>query len=188
MSALLREAVKYWRAIYDMTPVRKQMLKGAYLSESGTTVVLYRDFHAETRRFIEAFGYDRLSKDCERGEAALTEFSRTFDRVVPDSFRVPADLLARCADELDPAVREAFTESIRRRRAVAESEADLAMASVEVADGDRRGLLLQTTRDSILPNAAASALKPCASPAARCSSGRSARAGGRIPHGDRRDL
>ncbi len=71
----------------------------------------------------------------ERGEAALTEFSRTFDRVVPDSFRVPADLLARCADELDPAVREAFTESIRRRRAVAESEADLAMASVEVADG-----------------------------------------------------
>lgn len=67
-------------------------------------------------------------------EAALTEFSRTFDRVVPDSFRVPADLLARCADELDPAVRRrspGHPAPPRGRR----SEADLAMASVEVADG-----------------------------------------------------
>ena len=71
---LLREAVKYWRAVYDMTPVRKQMLRSAYLSEAGTTVVLYRDFHAETRRFIEAFGYERLLKECGRGEAALEEF------------------------------------------------------------------------------------------------------------------
>jgi len=94
--ALLREAVKYWRAIYDMTPVRKQMLKGAYLSESGTTVVLYRDFHAETRRFIEAFGYDRLSKDCERGEAALEEF------------------VAACPSEAQKADMRVFIDELKR--------------------------------------------------------------------------
>ena len=72
--AVMREAVKYWQAVYDMTPVRKAQLKSAYLSEAGTTVVLYRDFNAETRRFIEDFGYARLLKECERGEAALEEF------------------------------------------------------------------------------------------------------------------
>ncbi len=95
--ALLREAVKYWRAVYDMTPVRKQMLKGAYLSESGTTVVLYRDFHAETRRFIEAFGYDRLLlKECDRGETALEEF------------------VAACPSEAQKADMRVFVDELRR--------------------------------------------------------------------------
>ena len=71
----------------------------------------------------------------ERGEDALREFAAKFDRVVPEQLRVPAEVLARCADELDPGVRAAFEESIRRRRAVAETEGTPGLASVEVADG-----------------------------------------------------
>jgi histidinol dehydrogenase len=58
----------------------------------------------------------------DRGVQALEEFSQRFDHVVPDSFRVPAEALIRAEAELDPELREAFAESIRRRRLVAESE------------------------------------------------------------------
>ena len=71
----------------------------------------------------------------ERGQRALIEFSRKFDRVVPEYLRVPADVLARCADELDADVRAAFEESIRRRREVAETEGDPALVRAEVAPG-----------------------------------------------------
>lgn len=52
------------------------------------------------------------------GEAALRRFSEQFDHVVPDSLRVPAEVLERCDRELDPTLRAAFEESIRRRRTV----------------------------------------------------------------------
>ncbi|MDR1711994.1 MAG: histidinol dehydrogenase [Propionibacteriaceae bacterium] len=58
----------------------------------------------------------------ERGVAALEEYSERFDRVVPSSFRVPLEALADAEHGLDPSLRAAFAESIRRRRAVAESE------------------------------------------------------------------
>lgn len=70
-----------------------------------------------------------------RGTDALTEFSQRFDRVVPESFRVPAEVLARCADELDADVRAALTESIRRREEVARAELEPASVCVEVAPG-----------------------------------------------------
>ena len=76
-----------------------------------------------------------------RGAEALTEYSHRFDGVVPPSLRVPADVLARCASELDPQLAQAFAEAIRRRRAVAESlERDADPAPAQVADGARVGL------------------------------------------------
>jgi len=77
----------------------------------------------------------------QRGEAALREYSERFDRVVPESLRVPAADLARAAEELDPELAAAFAEAIRRRRQVAEElERDAAPAPAILADGARVGL------------------------------------------------
>ncbi len=74
----------------------------------------------------------------DEGEAALRRFSEQFDHVVPTSLRVDPAELARCAEGLDPALREAFAESIRRRRLVCrEGEREPAETIVEVADGAR---------------------------------------------------
>lgn len=70
-----------------------------------------------------------------RGAEALTEFSQRFDRVVPASFRVPVDLLADASDQLEPGLRAALEESIRRRRLVAESERTAEAVRVDVAPG-----------------------------------------------------
>jgi len=70
-----------------------------------------------------------------RGAAALAEFSERFDRVVPESFRVPRPAIDAALAGLDPQVRRAFTESIRRRRLVAEAEAASVPARVELAPG-----------------------------------------------------
>ena len=66
---------------------------------------------------------------------ALAEFSERFDRVVPESFRVPPDELAAALDGLDAHVRAAFGEAIRRRRQVAEAEAEATPVRVELAPG-----------------------------------------------------
>lgn len=70
-----------------------------------------------------------------RGAAALAEFSERFDRVVPDSFRVPQPAIAEALATLDPEVRTAFTESIRRRRLVADAEAASVPARVQLGRG-----------------------------------------------------
>ncbi|WP_040284251.1 histidinol dehydrogenase [Tessaracoccus massiliensis] len=76
-----------------------------------------------------------------RGEEALRELSERFDGVTPESFRVPAEALAQAAAELDPVLADAFTESIRRRRQVAESlELDPAPSPAILANGARVGL------------------------------------------------
>lgn len=71
------------------------------------------------------------------GEAALRRFSEQFDSVVPGSLRVPAEVLERCAAELDPGLAAAFTESIRRRRAVCQAEAAVPEPVVELGPGAR---------------------------------------------------
>jgi histidinol dehydrogenase len=53
-----------------------------------------------------------------RGTAALIEFAEKFDGVTLTGTRVPAEALARALDELDPAVRAALEESVRRARLV----------------------------------------------------------------------
>ena len=53
-----------------------------------------------------------------RGAAALRELSARYDGVVPDRIRVPAQVLAAALAQLDPSLRAALEESIRRARAV----------------------------------------------------------------------
>jgi histidinol dehydrogenase len=72
-----------------------------------------------------------------RGETALRELSERFDRVVPPSFRVPADVLAAALDRLDPDIRAAFEVAIARRRAVSAAELGEREVAVDVAAGAR---------------------------------------------------
>ena len=74
----------------------------------------------------------------DRGAEALREYSEKFDHVVPDHLRVPAEVLVEAAADLDDTLRQAFTESIRRRRQVCrEAEVETSPAPVEVAAGAR---------------------------------------------------
>ncbi|MER6095506.1 histidinol dehydrogenase [Streptomyces sp. NPDC001728] len=52
------------------------------------------------------------------GAAAVIEYGEKFDGVRVPSLRVPAEAIGRALDELDPAVRAALEESIRRTRLV----------------------------------------------------------------------
>lgn len=54
----------------------------------------------------------------EHGAAAALDYTERFDKVRPASVRVPAPVIARARDELDPAVTAALEESIRRARKV----------------------------------------------------------------------
>ena len=77
----------------------------------------------------------------ERGTEALAEYSHRFDGVVPATFRVPERVLVEAAEQLDPKLRGAFEESIRRRRVVAETlECDPDPAPAVLAEGARVGL------------------------------------------------
>ncbi len=77
----------------------------------------------------------------DRGAQALAEYSSRFDHVLPDSFRVPDEVLETAAAELDPHLRSAFGEAIRRRRQVAESlELGHDPAAAELAPGAHVGL------------------------------------------------
>ncbi|MEU6392623.1 histidinol dehydrogenase [Streptomyces sp. NPDC046939] len=53
-----------------------------------------------------------------RGDAALIDFAEKFDGVTLDSVRVPAEAIADALKTLDPEVRAALEESIRRARIV----------------------------------------------------------------------
>jgi histidinol dehydrogenase len=76
----------------------------------------------------------------ERGEWALRELSEKFDRVVPESFRVPPEAIANAINRIEPELRAALEESIRRRRLVAEAlEVEPEWREVEVAPGARVG-------------------------------------------------
>ena len=71
----------------------------------------------------------------ERGAEALAEYSAAFDRVVPESFRVPQQELKTAAARLAPDVRAAFAQAIDRRRRVAEAEGALVPVRVELGPG-----------------------------------------------------
>lgn len=53
-----------------------------------------------------------------RGAAALRDLAERFDGVRPEHLRVPAEALAAALEQLDPAVRAALEESVRRARLV----------------------------------------------------------------------
>jgi histidinol dehydrogenase len=72
--------------------------------------------------FDVAAALEKVRPICEdvhhRGDAALIEYAERFDGVRLDQVRVPAAALTRALEELDPAVRAALEESIRRARIV----------------------------------------------------------------------
>jgi len=70
-----------------------------------------------------------------RGAAALTELSERFDHVTPQ-LRVPQAAIDQAVASMDPAVRKAVTEAIKRRRAVCEAtEIEPPERTLMVADG-----------------------------------------------------
>src|SRR6266545_1633978 len=71
-----------------------------------------------------------------RGLEAIKEYGEKFDHVRVDDLRVPADALKSALEELDPEVRAAFEESIRRVREVSQDERGADVTS-EPAPGGR---------------------------------------------------
>ncbi|MFI0371626.1 histidinol dehydrogenase [Actinomadura sp. 1N219] len=65
---------------------------------------------------------DKVRPICDgvrhRGSAAVREYTKAFDGVELDGTRVPVETVHRALAELDPAVRDALEESIRRARLV----------------------------------------------------------------------
>ncbi|MBL1097070.1 histidinol dehydrogenase [Streptomyces coffeae] len=92
-------------------------LRGAALSEGG----IDRDLLPRAELDVEA-ALEKVRPICEdvrhRGTAALIDYARRFDGVTLERVRVPAEALQRALAELDPAVRAALEESIRRARLV----------------------------------------------------------------------
>ncbi|MBV2356969.1 histidinol dehydrogenase [Streptomyces sp. J2-1] len=72
--------------------------------------------------FDVAAALEKVRPICEavhhRGDAALIDFAERFDGVRLENVRVPARALTEALDALDPAVRAALEESIRRARLV----------------------------------------------------------------------
>ncbi|MGK3648110.1 histidinol dehydrogenase [Pseudarthrobacter enclensis] len=70
----------------------------------------------------------------ERGFEALAELAQRFDGVDQTHPRVPADAIAAALESLDPAVRRALEESIRRARVFADGQRPRNV-DVELGDG-----------------------------------------------------
>lgn len=70
----------------------------------------------------------------ERGEAALREQAERFDRVTGHDVRVPAAHIAEALAALDPAVREALEEAIRRVRLASAAQVPAAQTT-RIGDG-----------------------------------------------------
>ncbi|MEV4505284.1 histidinol dehydrogenase [Streptomyces klenkii] len=92
-------------------------LRGAASSEAGVD----RDLLPRAELDVEA-ALEKVRPICEdvhhRGTAALIDYAHRFDGVTLDRIRVPAEAITRALEELDPAVRAALEESIRRARIV----------------------------------------------------------------------
>ena len=71
-----------------------------------------------------------------RGAAALRDFGEKFDGVRPAHLRVPAEAMKNALETLDPEVRAAIEESVRRARAVAKSQVPKDFYT-DLADGAR---------------------------------------------------
>ena len=70
----------------------------------------------------------------ERGAAALYDAAERFDGIRPARLRVPAEVIADALTTLDPAVRAALEESIRRARVV-HADQRRSDTTTQVADG-----------------------------------------------------
>ncbi|MBD3008371.1 histidinol dehydrogenase [Streptomyces sp. 5-10] len=92
-------------------------LRGAAFPEGG----IDRDLLPRAELDVEA-ALEKVRPICDdvrhRGTAALIDYAHRFDGVTIERVRVPAEALRRALAELDPAVRAALEESIRRARLV----------------------------------------------------------------------
>ncbi|MDT9687895.1 histidinol dehydrogenase [Streptomyces sp. P9(2023)] len=92
-------------------------LRGDALPEGGAL----RDLLPRAEFDVEA-ALEKVRPICEdvhhRGDAALVDYAEKFDGVTLEHVRVPAEALAEALEQLDPAVRAALEESIRRARIV----------------------------------------------------------------------
>ncbi|MER7535188.1 histidinol dehydrogenase [Streptomyces sp. NPDC097704] len=92
-------------------------LRGETLPEGSAL----RDLLPRAEFDVEA-ALEKVRPICEdvrhHGAAAVIDYGEKFDGVRVPSLRVPAEAIARALDELDPAVRAALEESIRRARMV----------------------------------------------------------------------
>ncbi|MCQ8188876.1 histidinol dehydrogenase [Streptomyces rugosispiralis] len=92
-------------------------LRGAAFPEGG----IDRDLLPRAELDVEA-ALEKVRPICDdvrhRGTAALIDYAHRFDGVTIERVRVPAEALASALAELDPAVRAALEESIRRARLV----------------------------------------------------------------------
>ncbi|WP_420081076.1 histidinol dehydrogenase [Streptomyces sp. JL4002] len=92
-------------------------LRGDALPEGGAL----RDLLPRAEFDVEA-ALEKVRPICEdvhhRGTAALIEYAQKFDGVELSQVRVPAQALTDALEQLDPAVRAALEESIRRARIV----------------------------------------------------------------------
>ena len=70
-----------------------------------------------------------------RGAAALRDFAEKFDHIRPEHLRVPVEAMKAAVDELDPEVRAAIEESVRRCRAVSASQVP-APFHTDLAEGE----------------------------------------------------
>ena len=70
-----------------------------------------------------------------RGVEAITEFAARFDRVEQTDIRVPQAALTEALDALEPAVRAALEESIRRLRITCEAELEADVVTEVVPGG-----------------------------------------------------
>ncbi|WP_030783953.1 histidinol dehydrogenase [Streptomyces sp. NRRL S-920] len=90
--------------------------------------------------FDVAAALEKVRPICEdvhhRGDEALIEYAEKFDGVRLDQVRVPASALKEALAGLDPVVREALEESIRRARTV-HREQRRAPHTVQVAPGGK---------------------------------------------------
>ncbi|WP_269854393.1 histidinol dehydrogenase [Streptomyces sp. RPT161] len=96
-------------------------LRGAAFSEATVSGGIDRDLLPRAELDVEA-ALEKVRPICDdvkhRGTAALIEYAERFDGVRIDHVRVPEEALRRALKELDPAVRAALEESIRRARLV----------------------------------------------------------------------
>lgn len=108
-------------------------LRGRGLTLAGLRSAVPRARH-QTVADAEEKVLDIIAAVRERGFAALSDLALRFDGVDQEHPLVPAEALARALEELDPAVRRALEESIRRARRFADGQRPRNV-DVELGDG-----------------------------------------------------
>src|SRR5690349_15253337 len=99
--------------------LRRIDLRGLTSSPDYRTLVPRADFDVESALHVVRPICDDVR---ERGVEAILEYSAKFDGVQGSGIAVPREALREALAGLDPAVRAALEESIRRLRATCEAE------------------------------------------------------------------